>query len=114
MVYHARGWMEGGLTTGFEKTIIGSEMIGMMGALRGGIDFSDADEAMEAIAEVGAGHFLGSPHTVARCLTAFHPPIHPNPQQPFRTANTCCCASATRWPSAISMPPCWTPTGWQG
>lgn len=76
MVYHAHGWMEGGLTTGFEKTILDSEMIGMMGALRGGIDFSDTDEAMEAIAAVGpGGHFLGSPHTVDRYETAFHSPI---------------------------------------
>ncbi|MEL6219338.1 MAG: trimethylamine methyltransferase family protein, partial [Pseudomonadota bacterium] len=74
-VYHAHGWMEGGLTTGYEKTVIDSEMIGMMGALRGGIDLSDAEEAMEAIAAVGpGGHFLGSPHTVARYETAFHAP----------------------------------------
>ena len=76
LVYHAHGWMEGGLTTGYEKTILDSEMIGMMGALRGGIDFSDMDEAMEAIADVGpGGHFLGSPHTVARYENAFHAPI---------------------------------------
>ena len=76
MVYHAHGWMEGGLTTGFEKTILDSEMIGMMGALRGGIDFSDTDEAMAAIAEVGpGGHFLGTSHTVARYENAFHSPI---------------------------------------
>ncbi|MEM1275541.1 MAG: trimethylamine methyltransferase family protein [Pseudomonadota bacterium] len=76
LVYHAHGWMEGGLTTGFEKTILDSEMIGMMGALRGGIDFSDTDEAMDAIAAVGpGGHFLGSPHTVERYETAFHSPI---------------------------------------
>jgi len=75
-VYHAHGWMEGGLTTGFEKTVIDSEMIGMMGALRGGIDLSDAEEAMQAIREVGSGgHFLGSPHTMTRYKTAFHAPI---------------------------------------
>lgn len=75
-VYHAHGWMEGGLTTGYEKTVIDSEMIGMMGALRGGIDLSDAEEAVEAIREVGpGGHFLGSPHTMRRYRTAFHAPI---------------------------------------
>jgi trimethylamine---corrinoid protein Co-methyltransferase len=75
-VYHAHGWMEAGLTTGFEKTILDSEMIGMMGALRGGIDFSDAEEAMQVIAEVGhGGHFLGSSHTMSRYETAFHSPI---------------------------------------
>jgi trimethylamine--corrinoid protein Co-methyltransferase len=76
MVYHAHGWMEAGLTTGFEKTILDSEMIGMMGALRGSIDLSDANEAMEAVAIVGhGGHFLGTKHTLARYATAFHAPI---------------------------------------
>ncbi|MEM6680228.1 MAG: trimethylamine methyltransferase family protein, partial [Pseudomonadota bacterium] len=75
-VYHAHGWMEGGLTTGYEKTILDSEMIGMMGALRGTVDLSDAEEAMEAIRAVGpGGHFLGSPHTMTRYETAFHTPI---------------------------------------
>jgi len=76
MVYHAHGWMEAGLTTGFEKTILDAEMIGMMGALRGTIDLSDVEEALEAIAAVGpGGHFLGTKHTLARYATAFHTPI---------------------------------------
>ncbi|MEM8791699.1 MAG: trimethylamine methyltransferase family protein [Pseudomonadota bacterium] len=75
-VYHAHGWMEAGLTTGFEKTIIDAEMIGMMGALRGRIDFSDAEEAISALEDVGpGGHFLGSSHTMARYQDAFHTPI---------------------------------------
>ena len=75
MIYHAHGWMEGGLTTGFEKTVIDSEMIGMMGALKGSIDLSDAEEALTAIHEVGAGgHFLGCDHTMSRYQTAFHTP----------------------------------------
>ncbi len=74
-VYHAHGWMEAGLTTGFEKTIIDSEMIGMMGALRGRLDFSDVEEAIAAIEEVGpGGHFLGCTHTMARYRDAFHTP----------------------------------------
>ena len=76
IVYHAHGWMEGGLTTGFEKTILDSEMIGMMGALKGGIDLSDAEEAFEAIKEVGpGGHFLGCEHTMKRYQSAFHAPM---------------------------------------
>ncbi|MBE1281773.1 MAG: hypothetical protein GJ676_00530 [Rhodobacteraceae bacterium] len=68
--------MEGGLTTGFEKTLLDSEMIGMMGALRGSLDFSDTEEALDAIQSVGAGgHFLGTEHTLARYETAFHTPI---------------------------------------
>jgi trimethylamine--corrinoid protein Co-methyltransferase len=47
-----------------------------MGALRGGIDLDDAEEAIAAIAEVGpGGHFLGSSHTMARYQNAFHAPI---------------------------------------
>lgn len=76
VVYHAHGWMEAGLTTSYEKTILDSAMIGMIGALRGHIDLSDAEEAMAAIAEVGpGGHFLGSPHTMPRYQTAFHTPM---------------------------------------
>ena len=76
MVYHSVGWMEGGLTTGFEKTILDAEMIGMMGALRGGIDFSDTEEAMATIAEVGpGGHFLGCDHTMSRYRNAMHMPM---------------------------------------
>ena len=76
MVYHAHGWMEGGLTTGFEKTVLDSEMIGMMGALRGQIDFSDSEEALATIAEIGpGGHFLGCGHTMSRYRDAIHMPI---------------------------------------
>ena len=72
-VYHAHGWMEGGLTTGFEKTVLDSEMIGMMGALRGNIDLTDADSILDTIREVGPGqHFLGCQHTQENFETAFY------------------------------------------
>ena len=75
-VYHAHGWMEGGLTTGFEKTVLDAEMIQMMGALQPEIDFSDAEEVFEAIAGVGpGGHFLGTEHTLKRYESAFHAPM---------------------------------------
>ncbi len=76
MVFHAHGWMEGGLTTGFEKTIMDSEMIGMMGALQGKLDFSDSEEILGVIHNVGAGgHFLGCDHTIQRYRSVFHRPI---------------------------------------
>lgn len=75
-VYHAHGWMEGGLTTGYEKTILDSEMIQMMGSLKPSIDFSDTQEVFETIACVGpGGHFLGTEHTLKRYQTAFHAPM---------------------------------------
>jgi len=74
--FHAHGWLEGGLVTSFEKTVLDSEMIGMMGAVKGKVDLSDADEAFEAIRRAGpGGHFLDSPHTMSRYKTAFHRPL---------------------------------------
>ena len=61
MVYHAHGWMEGGLTSSYEKTIVDSEMISMMNALARPIDLADADEVMTAIAEVGPGVTFWNP-----------------------------------------------------
>ena len=74
-VHHGHGWMQGGLTTGFEKTMLDADLIQMYDAIKPSIDFSDADEVIDAIAEVGAGgHFLGSSHTMSRYQTEFHTP----------------------------------------
>jgi trimethylamine--corrinoid protein Co-methyltransferase len=76
IVFHAHGWMEGGLTTSYEKTIMDAEMIQMIGALTPRIDMTDMEEVMHAIAEVGpGGHFLNSDHTMPRYMTAFHRPL---------------------------------------
>ncbi len=75
LVHHGHGWMEGGLTTGYEKTVLDADLIQMMAALEPTIDLSDAEEAIDAIASVGpGGHFLGSAHTMSRYQTAFHTP----------------------------------------
>jgi len=74
-VHHGHGWMQGGLTTGFEKTMLDADLIQMYDAIKPRIDLSDADEVIDAIKEVGAGgHFLGSPHTMTRYQTEFHTP----------------------------------------
>ena len=76
VVFHAHGWMEGGLTTSYEKTIMDAEIIQMMGALTPRIDMTDLEEAMDAIGKVGpGGHFLNSDHTMPRYMTAFHRPM---------------------------------------
>jgi trimethylamine--corrinoid protein Co-methyltransferase len=74
-VHHGHGWMQGGLTTGFEKTMLDADLIEMYDAIKPRIDLSDADEVIDAIKEVGAGgHFLGSPHTLKRYQSEFHTP----------------------------------------
>ena len=75
MINHATGWLEGGLVTGFEKTVIDADLCGKVQSLFSGIDLSDNAFAMEAIREVGPGsHFLGSTHTQENFATAFFMP----------------------------------------
>ena len=72
-INHATGWLEGGLCTGFEKTIIDADLCGKLIQFCQGIDLSDNAQAMEAIAEVGPGnHFLSSAHTLKNFETAFY------------------------------------------
>lgn len=78
MVYHAAGWLEGGLIASIEKFVLDCEVLQMMQRymdptlLGTGTD----DIALDAIAEVGpGGHYFGCAHTQARYQTAFYAPI---------------------------------------
>ncbi len=71
-VLHAAGWLEGGLSIGYEKFMMDCDQAGMMHALLAGVDLSESGQAMDAIREVGPGsHFLGCAHTQANFETAF-------------------------------------------
>jgi trimethylamine---corrinoid protein Co-methyltransferase len=72
-VLHAAGWLEGGLTMGYEKFVIDLDQLGMAHTFSKGIDTSINGQAMDAIAEVGPGnHFLGCSHTQANFESAFY------------------------------------------
>ncbi|MGI9405311.1 MAG: trimethylamine methyltransferase family protein [Hyphomicrobiaceae bacterium] len=72
-INHATGWLEGGLVTGYEKTILDADLCGKLAAFFEGVDLSENAQALDAIAEVGPGdHFLGSTHTQANFATAFY------------------------------------------
>ncbi|MDH3534571.1 MAG: trimethylamine methyltransferase family protein [Gammaproteobacteria bacterium] len=72
-INHATGWLEGGLCTGYEKTIIDADLCGKLIEFCRGIDLSENAQAMDAIAEVGPGsHFLSSAHTLNNFETAFY------------------------------------------
>ena len=72
-INHACGWLEGGLCTGFEKSVIDADLCGKLIAFAQGIDLSDNAQAMDAIFEVGPGaHFLSSEHTMMNYKTAFY------------------------------------------
>ncbi len=70
---HTAGWLEGGLSMGYEKFIIDADQAGMMEVFMNGIDMSDNGQALDAIREVGPGqHFLGCAHTQANFESAFY------------------------------------------
>lgn len=72
-VLHAAGWLEGGLTAGYEKFMLDVEMLGMMHKLLQPVDLSDDALAMESIRTVQpGGHHLGTEHTMKVMRTAFY------------------------------------------
>jgi len=72
-VLHTAGWLEGGLTMGYEKFMMDVDQAGMFHTMLAGVDVTPNGQAMDAIAEVGPGkHFLGCAHTQANFETAFY------------------------------------------
>jgi trimethylamine--corrinoid protein Co-methyltransferase len=76
LLYHAAGWLEGGLTAGFEKLVVDAEMLQMMAEFLRPIPVNDDELALDAIAQVDpGGHHFGTAHTLARYETAFYIPM---------------------------------------
>lgn len=76
VIYHAAGWLEGGLTASFEKFVMDCETLQQLIAYNQPLPTGDDDLAVEAIAEVGpSGHFFGCEHTLSRYRTAFYSPF---------------------------------------
>ena len=72
-VLHAAGWLEGGLTMGYEKFILDTDQCGMAETLLSGVDLSENGQALESVIETGPGqHHLGTAHTLANFETAFY------------------------------------------
>jgi trimethylamine--corrinoid protein Co-methyltransferase len=75
-VYQGAGWVEGGLTTSYEKLIIDVEALAMMEALLAGYEVNDDTLALPSIDQVGpGGHHFDTEHTLARYRTAFYDPL---------------------------------------
>jgi trimethylamine--corrinoid protein Co-methyltransferase len=76
VVFHAAGWMEGGLRASFEKMILDADLLGMVQRFLEPIDFSEGGLAFDAVKDVGpGGHFFGTPHTLERFRDAFYAPM---------------------------------------
>ena len=78
MVYHAAGWLEGGLIASPEKFIMDCEILQQIQRYMEPELWATTpdDIALEAIREVGNdGHFFGTQHTQDRYTTAFYQPF---------------------------------------
>ena len=78
MVYHAAGWLEGGLIASPEKFVMDCEVLQMIQRYFEPATFAtDPDSiAFDAVKEVGpGGHYFGCAHTQARYTDAFYSPI---------------------------------------
>jgi len=76
IVYHAVGWLEGGLTASYEKFILDIEIIQNMIEFMKPMKFDTDELGLETIKSVPpGGHFFGEDHTMARYETAFYKPV---------------------------------------
>ncbi len=76
LIYHAAGWLEGGLVASFEKLIIDCEMLQHMSAMLEPLKIDLVETGLEAMREVGpGGHFFGCDHTMQRYKNAFYQPF---------------------------------------
>ncbi|MGY3437230.1 MULTISPECIES: trimethylamine methyltransferase family protein [unclassified Marinovum] len=76
VVIHAAGWLEGGLTLGYEKLVTDMEVLQMVAELCTPTSADPAELALEALAEVQpGGHFFGCDHTMERYQTQFYQPL---------------------------------------
>jgi len=75
-ILHGAGWLEGGLSTSYEKFILDIEMLQMFAETFMPISATPADIAVDAVKEVGpSGHFFGCAHTMERYRDAFYTPL---------------------------------------
>ncbi len=72
-VLHAAGWLEGGLTMGYEKFIQDADRCGMMVKMFEGLALDADSFALDAYRQTQHGqHFLGAAHTLRNYATAFY------------------------------------------
>ncbi len=72
-VIHAAGWLEGGLSFGYEKFVMDLDRCAMLHKQLGGLAVDDEQLGMDAYREAGpGGNYLASAHTLRHYATANH------------------------------------------
>ena len=67
-VLHAAGWLEGGLTMGYEKFVLDADQLGMWHAFAKGVDLSENGQALDAFLTNEPAHALPRARAHAREL----------------------------------------------
>lgn len=74
-ILHSAGWLEGGLTMGYEKFVMDLDLCGAAHTYLDGFHLDDDQFALDGFHEVGPGkHFFGAQHTLRHYETAFYEP----------------------------------------
>ncbi len=72
-VLQAAGWLEGGLSTGYEKMVQDADRLGAYQVMLAGMPVDDNSLARSAYSEVEpSGHFLGCSHTMSNYESAYY------------------------------------------
>jgi trimethylamine--corrinoid protein Co-methyltransferase len=70
---HSAGWLEGGLSMGYEKFMMDVDFCGALHRYLQGVSLDPDEFALDGFEEVGPGkHFFGSQHTLRHYETAFY------------------------------------------
>ena len=76
LLMHGAGWLEGGLSASFEKTVLDVDLLQMAAEFLDPVVVDEPSLALEAVREVGPGqHYFGAAHTQARFRDAFYAPV---------------------------------------
>ena len=76
IIYHAAGWLEGGLTASYEKLVLDVEILQQVMEFLEPVKFDKDELGFEAMKEVpSGGHFFGIDHTLQRYESAFYRPM---------------------------------------
>jgi trimethylamine--corrinoid protein Co-methyltransferase len=71
-ILHSAGWLEGGLTMGYEKFVMDADFCGALHTYVRGLDLSEDQFALDGFVELGPGkHFFSAQHTLRHYETAF-------------------------------------------
>ena len=93
-VLHAAGWLEGGLTVGYEKFILDADQCGMMAVFVKGVDLSENGQALDAIRDNGPASTSSARPT--RWPTSRPPSTDPRSRTTTRSSSGARTAASTR------------------